>query len=247
VEDTDASLGQRRYLIRFDWGVEGTLACGPGSDVLVVVDVLSFSTAVEIGTSRGAIIHPLRWADRDRADDLAERLGGTATSGPDRRKRRFTLSPTSLLDARRGTIVVIPSPNGATLSLEASEIGVPVMCGCLRNATAVAEAAMARGPTVTVIAAGERWPAGTLRPAIEDLVGAGAILNRLPSAEASPEALAAAALFRQVEVRSLVEASASAAALAVAGRTRDFELASEVDVSRTVPVLRDGAYAAVKS
>jgi 2-phosphosulfolactate phosphatase len=242
--DPHASLGQRSFRVRFDWGVEGAQACGRASDVVVVVDVLSFSTAVEIGTSRGGTIHPLRWADRGRADDLAERLGGTATTGPERRERRFTLSPTSLLEVTPGTVVVIPSPNGATVSLAAADLGTTVLCGCLRNASAVAEAAATRGETITVIAAGERWPNGALRPAVEDALGAGSILAHLPSDAMSPEARAATALASSTEVRDLVTGGVSAAEIAAAGRGRDAELAAEVDVSDTVPVLVDGAFVA---
>ena len=41
---------------------------------------------------------------------------------------------------------------------------------------AVARWLQARGGTVAVVAAGERWPDGSLRPAAEDLWGAGAVL-----------------------------------------------------------------------
>ncbi|WP_427168214.1 hypothetical protein ACQF4J_42955 [Streptomyces sp. C1-1] len=51
---------------------------------------------------------------------------------------------------------------------------------------------------LAVIAAGERWPDGSLRPALEDLLGAGAIIDELVSHGAgplSPEAAAARACF----------------------------------------------------
>ena len=48
-----------------------------------------------------------------------------------------------------------------------------MIAGGLRNAAAVAAAAARAGDVVGVIAAGERWPDGSLRPAIEDLLGAG--------------------------------------------------------------------------
>jgi len=50
------------------------------------------------------------------------------------------------------------------------------------------------------VPAGEQWPDGSLRPAYEDLVGAGAVANRLlaldPSVELTPEAEASVLAFR---------------------------------------------------
>ena len=68
------------------------------------------------------------------------------------------------------------------------------MAGCLRNCEAVAHFAQSYGSRISVIPAGERWEDGSLRPAIEDLVGAGAILSYLEG-RLSPEAEAAMAVF----------------------------------------------------
>src|SRR5207244_85897 len=89
----------------------------------------------------------------------------------------FSLSPSSFLNAAPATRVVLPSPNGASLTLAAD--GCKVFAGCLRNASAVAEAAQRAGTRVAVIPAGERWPGGSYRPCLEDLLGAGAVLARM--------------------------------------------------------------------
>ena len=62
----------------------------------------------------------------------------------------------------------------------------PTFAGCLHNARCVAAAARACGPRVAVIACGERWPGGGLRPSLEDQIGAGAVLACLDGAP-SPE------------------------------------------------------------
>jgi len=49
--------------VRCEWGEHGVKTLAPVSDLLVIVDVLSFSTAVEIATSQGATVFPYRWKD----------------------------------------------------------------------------------------------------------------------------------------------------------------------------------------
>jgi 2-phosphosulfolactate phosphatase len=44
--------------VRFEWGLAGARVLASVSEVLVVVDVLSFSTAVEVALARGATVVP---------------------------------------------------------------------------------------------------------------------------------------------------------------------------------------------
>src|SRR5690606_18964128 len=117
----------------------------------------------------------------------------------------FSLSPGSLRALSPGERLVLPSPNGATLSMLASEAGAVVLAGCLRNAAVVAQAARALGDSVTVIAAGEQWryDRPSLRPSLEDAIGAGAIVAALAPLSPSPEAEAALATFRNAQPRLL--------------------------------------------
>ena len=229
--------------VRCEWGRAGLAALAPSSDVVIIVDVLSFATCVEIAVSREAVVLPFGWHDA-RASAFASRMGATL-AGP-RGSGGLSLSPESMLGLAPGTRVVLPSPNGATLSLAAGP--GRVLAGCLRNATAVARAAAAAGPRILVLPAGEQGPDGSLRPCLEDWLGAGAILSALAE-RLSPAALsgeagaarAAATAARDALPRAL-RACASGRELRERGCAADVELAAALDVSAAVPVLRDGAY-----
>jgi 2-phosphosulfolactate phosphatase len=216
-----------------EWGRAGLDALASICDVLIIVDVLSFSTAVEIATSRGARILPVGWAEGDPGRSGADRdtivAGARGTQGP-------SLSPASLLAIEAGTRLVLPSPNGAELSARAP--GKPVLTGCLRNANAVAQAAARLGDRIGVVPAGERWPDGSLRPAFEDWVGAGAILAHLEG-ERSPEAEAAVDVFRGARsaLGHWLRRCVSGRELIGRGFERDVALAAELDVSACVPRL----------
>jgi hypothetical protein len=68
---------------RFDWGPTGLRALAPVCSVIVVVDVLSFTTSVSIAVSRGAEILPYRWEDDGGlayADERGAVLAGAVDS-----------------------------------------------------------------------------------------------------------------------------------------------------------------------
>jgi|SRR5208282_3384313 len=245
-----AICDQEPFDARFEWGPDGARELGRTSRVVIVVDVLSFSTAVDVAVSRGAIVYPRGWRRR-ASPELAKPAGAVTTVRRSAMSHRspFSLSPRSMIHARRGMKLVVSSPNGAHVCLAAAESGATVIAGCLRNATAVAKAALAFGAPVSVIAAGERWrPGDTLRPAFEDLVGAGAILSQLSRLRPSPEARAAAAAFKAVSSdlrRALAECS-SGRELTASGFRFDVAWASKLDVSRTVPILGHGGFAGLE-
>ena len=103
------------------------------------------------------------------------------------------------------------------------------------------------GETVTVIAAGERWEGadGTLRPAVEDLIGAGAILAAWGPGAPSPEAVAAIAAFAAVarDPRRYLDACSSGRELRELGFAEDVAIAARLDASEAVPLLTAGAFA----
>ena len=215
----ESPFDQQRYQVRHDWGVEGLRRLAP-ADVVVVVDVLRFSTTVTDAVARGE---------------------------------------TPPLDASAHAV----SLNGAAVAA-AAETGATVLLGCLRDARAVADAVLdiqrrrAERTSIAVIAAGElagRQPGAPLRFAVEDQLGAGAVIDALGTVgidHTSPEAAAACEAFRGLRgaVRHLLTASASGQELL--GRTDRTQAASRdevlnaaaVDAASVVPVLREGRFVA---
>jgi 2-phosphosulfolactate phosphatase len=208
---------------------------------VVVVDVFSFSTSVDVAVGRGCTVYPARWND-DRAANLAQRLGavlavGRSAMSPD---HPYSLSPASLTHIPSGTRLVLPSPNGAMICAESADSGAFVFAGCLRNAAAVARAAMDHSARVGVVAAGELWPDGALRPALEDMIGAGMILAEL-GGHPSPEAEVAIAAADQLTSGALSDC-VSARELVGMGFEGDVALAVMLNLSDATPLLRDGAF-----
>lgn len=234
------SANQSKFDVRFEWGEQGLAAVGSGSAVIIIVDVLSFCTCVDVAVARGAVILPYRWRNGSASQYAKEQRAELA--GSHRRIDGYSLSPSSLINIQPGVRLVLPSPNGATLSLLASALSTTV-AACLRNAAAVARFAQARGGPVSVIASGERWGDGSLRPAWEDLVGAGAVIAGLNGTR-SPEASAAVEAFQHAASRLLQElhACSSGQELIERGFAADVELAASSDSSHAVPVLVGDAF-----
>ena len=226
-----------------EWGLAGASALADAADLFIVVDVLSFSTCVDVACANGASVFPFAHGDRDAARAEAKRLGAKLAGRRSDPDSVYTLSPPSLKAIPPQERLVLPSPNGSRISFALT--GKPVLAGCLRNARAVAHAAseLAGGGTIAVIPAGEHWPDGSLRPAIEDLLGAGAILAEL-DAELSPEAMVARAAFLGAasQLDPVISGSVSGRGLSDMGFAGDVECALDLNASDCVPVLCDGAY-----
>lgn len=228
---------QANFAIRCEWGMQGVTTLAPISDVIIIIDVLSFTTCVELATAQGATIYPYRGDDAagfatSVGAELATKWGGSG----------YSLSPHSLTQLPAGLRLVLPSPNGSTLSLGTGD--TPTLAGCLRNYKAIATAAMTYGKRIAVIPAGERWyPDPALRPSYEDWLGAGAIISEL-SGTLSPEARAARAAFRDAadELESLLGQCSSGKEHAERGHAENVTLAAAANVSTCVPRLVDGAY-----
>ncbi|HXC56586.1 MAG TPA: 2-phosphosulfolactate phosphatase [Rhizomicrobium sp.] len=227
-----------------EWGANGVAALRSRVRALVIVDVLSFSTAVDIAVARGAFIVPFPLGSGEAAA-IAAKASGALLANPKRSAGgQYSLSPASLQAIAPGTRLLLPSPNGSRLSLAGG--GAIVFAGCLRNASAVAAASLAAaaGGDVAVIAAGERWRGDdSLRPAIEDWLGAGAILEALDLAMTA-EARAARDAFRAAKpaLAETIRDSVSGRELIDAGFAADVELAADLDISTAAPRLHGGVY-----
>lgn len=196
---------------RFDWGVDGLEALAAECDVVVVVDILRFTSAVSVAVETGEVVLPGRWQDERDLDRAA------------------------------------------------IELGVPfVLAGAFRNATATARRArmlVESGGAIGVIAAGAHRAATdrSLRPAIEDLLGAGAVLSALdPSAATappacSPDARAARAAFLDARpmLHEALLASPSGRELVALGCADDVANASALDATDLAAQLIDGAFVGV--
>src|SRR5258708_36458772 len=116
-----------------------TWSCGAGGQLRRRHhrDVFSFSTAVDVAVARGATIFPYRWKD-ESAIEYSKSLGADLVDVT-RSKEGWSLSPASLSSVPCGARLVLPSANGATLSLLTG--GGPTLTGFFRDAKALAESA----------------------------------------------------------------------------------------------------------
>ncbi|GGY37396.1 hypothetical protein GCM10010363_17620 [Streptomyces omiyaensis] len=239
--------------VAFGWGPVEARALARTAACVVVVDVLSFTTAVGVAVEGGSAVHPYRWRDATaagyaREHDAVLAVGRSETT-PD---HPWSLSPAALRAAPAPARLVLPSPNGSALAAGAASGGAAVVAASLRNRTAVARLLVRHGygsaaRPLAVIASGERWPDGSLRPALEDHLGAGAVLDALralaPGLHPTPEATAAATLWAATDdPAAALHGCDSGRELYEYGFPEDVAVAAEIDGSTTVPVLVDGAF-----
>jgi len=101
------TFSQQEFDIRCEWGAHGVAVLAPISDAVIIVDVISFSTSVDIAVSRGAFVYPYSRRD-DTASAYTDSVGAILAE-PFRKKEGFSLSPESLLNIPAGTRLVDPA------------------------------------------------------------------------------------------------------------------------------------------
>lgn len=161
-ETTEVTMftDQSSFAIRFEWGERGLEAIGRDASLIVIVDVLSFCTCVDVVTALGATVLPYPMRDQNSAK-FAAAVQGAALADRDRGSG-FCLSPASVgRHSTRHPLGVAFTERYYPLSLLAGSMGVTV-AACLRNASAVAAFVRTHGGLVSVIGCGERWPDGHL-------------------------------------------------------------------------------------
>lgn len=238
-------VGGNVQKIACDWGMHGLRELARDR-IVVIVDVLSFSTAVTIGVKAGATILPCEWND-ERAAALGREENAEVASK--RGAGAFSLAPASLRKVPAGLRLVLPSPNGSTLAYAARDLGAAaIVAGSIRNAAAVAAWATHQQKDVAVIAAGERWPDKSIRFAIEDWLGAGAIVSRIAGERtAIADAARVAFGYFRSDLRRVLAESPSGIELIDSGYPDDVDLASELDADEVVPLLSGNAFTLPRS
>ena len=236
--------------VHVEWGPPGARLAGERGDVVVIVDVLAFSTSVILTVSRGGTALSCSAAELDEMggrEQAAAALDAEIVA-KDRAATtaRFSLSPATLSTIQPGDRLVFTSLNGAACTAAAAKAPV-VLIGALTNATAVAKvlAAILDGGVArrcTIVPCGERWTSvsdepDSLRPSIEDLLGAGAIVSALSGRPQSPEAQLAASAYAAAAPRiaDVLRRSVSGRELIERGFPEDVDLAAAVDSSTAVP------------
>ncbi len=240
--------------IDFCWGRQGARLAALNTATVAIVDVLSFSTAVAVGCAAGARISPFTSATHARDAVAAKPDMKLAVRREEASPGRFSLSPVSFLHATPEDWIALPSPNGATCCTIAVEYGATgIFAGSLVNATATAHALQAEadrtGCCIWVVACGERTaPQGlddAIRFALEDYLGAGAILSQLEGSF-SPDAELCRSAYRAVAANTakLIAACESGIELIARNCEGDVSLAVQADLYPCAARMVNGSFTA---
>ncbi|WZY00032.1 2-phosphosulfolactate phosphatase [Bacillus sp. FSL W7-1360] len=214
--------------------------------------MLSFSSTVVAALHNGAVIYPYPLHEDGKM--YAQSIGATYLPGRSEAAKLGvpTLSPVSFAREHCERRFVLSSLNGAHCAWIAKQVPKLVI-GSLLNAAAVASYCNKLqeeiNRPITVVSCGERWDdaraeENNMRPAIEDALGAGAILQGLAGSK-SPEAQVCIASFGgcRNELSELVTSCGSGQELIARGYEDDVAFCAQFNATTVVPVLNpNGTY-----
>ncbi|MED1205311.1 2-phosphosulfolactate phosphatase [Heyndrickxia acidicola] len=239
-------FSQSPYACRVEWGKRGAREAAERGDIMIIVDVLSFSSTVVSALRYGAVLYP--YPPDLNGKEYAEKLGAEYILGRAEAAKvgKPTLSPVSFRSEHANKRYVLSSLNGAFCTWIASEVPA-LFIGSLLNASSAAAAAnrfqAQTKANITVVPCGEQWSnrkeeEDALRPSIEDYLGAGAIVSMLDG-EKSPEAEVCMGAFQSArqKIKELIWESGSGRELRAKGFGEDVIHCSRLNVYQTVPIL----------
>ena len=241
-------FNQAPFQCRMDWAERGTIEASNRGDIIIIIDVLSFSSTVTNAVHSGVTIYP--FPKVGGIQEFGKLVGAEVCLGRKEAREENTpsLSAPSFNESFRGKKFVLSSRNGATCT-KASKKVPALLIGCFLNVSAVAKVAnkiqKETGANITVIACGERWSRineepQELRPSIEDYLCAGAILELLDGTK-SPEARVCVSAFQcsKKDLTELLSDSSSGRELKARDFSSDVDFAIQFDKFQEVPILME--------
>lgn len=246
-------FAQSSFQCRIEWGRRGAREAAKRGDITIIVDVLSFSSAVASALHVGAEIFPYPPPLNEKAKAYANQLEAELilSRAEAAKTGKHSLSPVTFSGADLGKRFVLCSLNGASCTWIASKVPA-LFIGCLLNASAVAEAAnhiqKQTGANITIVPCGEHWEdteddENDLRPGVEDYLGAGAIMGKLQGSK-SVEAQLCMGAFRYAKsnLNKFIWDCGSGRELRERGFAEDVTHSAAVDVLQVVPILQNGRF-----
>ncbi|MEO4052933.1 2-phosphosulfolactate phosphatase [Solibacillus sp. CAU 1738] len=243
------------YICNVEWGLRGAREAAERGDIIIIVDVLSFSSTVVTALSHGAVIYPYpphlngkQFAEQIDAEFILGRAEAAKLNKP-------TLSPISYSQEHANKKYVLSSLNGAMCTWAVSKVPA-LLIGSLLNASSVSSVVnqlrMQLNANITVVPCGEQWNdvrenENSLRPSIEDYLGAGAILSKLDG-EKSPESDVCIGAFQHAKqkISEIIWECESGRELRNRGYEEDVRHCSRLDVFQTIPLLKSDHFVSVQ-
>ncbi|CAG9614085.1 2-phosphosulfolactate phosphatase [Bacillus rhizoplanae] len=244
---------QSSFQCRIEWGRRGAREAAKRGDITIIVDVLSFSSTVVTALHVGAEIFPYPLPLNEKAKAYAQQLGAELmlSRAEAAKMGKHSLSPVTFNDVDQGSRFVLCSLNGASCTWIASKVPA-LFIGCLLNASAVAEAAnllqKQTGANITVVPCGEHWEdpqedENELRPAIEDYLGAGAIIEKLQGSKSGEAQLCRGAFqYAKSNLNEFIWDCGSGRELRERGFAEDVTHSASLNLLQVVPFLQNDRF-----